>query len=890
MKFYQSSLETIFKFFSTNNSVGLTASLVKQSRQKYGLNERSQGLKNSFFSLFINQFKDPLVALLVASGCVIFFSGGRFDALIIVGILLLNATIGAVQESRIASIVSKLLEFKKSHSLVIRDGKKIMVSDDQLVPGDIVFLQEGELVPADGRIIESYDLAVDESVLTGESDSVAKSSGQLFKDGLALHQQTNMVFSGSYVCSGNATIVIVATGDHTESGKVTELGREFVHKMPLEEDLAHILRFILWLIVFICISLLGIGIFTGKPFPELLAALVALFICVVPQGLSVIMTLVLVSCAHRMAQKKALAKRLQAVEAMGRAQVIVLDKTGTITRNELMVCSLLAGKDLYQVSGTGYLPEGVLSKDALPIDYKNLPIELERMLHAALLLDRSQVTVDANNRSFSVKGNTSEVAMRICAEKTGLQVEKVEQEYTELFEIPFSAAYQYHAGFYKYKNKGVVFGLGSPEVINSRLIDQNTEQQKQILEFLEQGLRVIAVGYKEFDLGSLPVSKQDYSSFFAGIFDHGLELVGAFAMQDTLRTGAAQIIKTIRDAGIKVVVATGDNSATALHIARQAHVFDDNTTILDGQHIQRLSDQAMQPHLENTALFARMLPIDKLRLITLFQKQGKTVLMVGDGVNDGPALSVADLGIALGATGSEAAKDAADVILLDDSFESLVLGLEQGRHIFYTFKRVILYFFITNFSEVLVMLFALAGGYPVPLIAAQILWLNFVTDGCVDSALSLEDQEANLLRSSWFKEHPSLITQGLIMRIIVTAFITAFFSFGVFIWYLDQGLVMARTMCLVTITYCQLISAFNARSLEQSSVTRSVYKNPLLILVLIGLAVGQMAMVYVPFLQKIFKTVPLGFAEWKIVLLLGTSLLIFEELRKVLRLRWNRAD
>lgn len=890
MNFYQSSLEVIFKAFGTNSITGLTVDQVRNAQQKYGLNERSQGLKASFFSLFINQFKDPLVLLLIASGFVIFFAGGRFDAFIIAGILLLNATIGAVQEGRIASIVSKLLQFKKSHSLVIRDGKKVMVNDDQLVPGDIVLLQEGELVPADGRIIESYDLTVDESVLTGESESVSKNGNPLLQDGLALHQQTNMVFSGSYVRSGNATIVIVATGDHTESGKVNELGKEFVHKMPLEKDLAHILQFILWVIVFICISLLGIGIFTGKPFAELLAALVALFICVVPQGLSVIMTLVLVSGAHRMAQKKVLAKQLQAVEAMGRAQVIVLDKTGTITRNELMVCSLLAGKQLYQVSGSGYLPEGVLSKDSLQFAHHNLPVELERMLHAALLLDRSQVTVDAQRATFSIKGNTSEVAMRICAEKAGLSSDKIAPEYEELFEIPFSAAYQYHAGFYKHKGKGIVFGLGSPEVITNRLATHDPEQQKRMLEFLDQGFRVIAVGYKEFDLGLLPQNKQNYGRFFAGVFDHGLELLGCFAMQDTLRDGAAEIIKIVRDAGIKVVVATGDNSATALHIARQANVFDDNPVVLDGPHMQRLSDQDMQQHLESTALFARMLPVDKLRLIGLFQRQGKTVLMVGDGVNDGPALAAADLGIALGGTGSETAKDSADVILLDDSFESIVLGLEQGRHIFYTFKRVILYFFITNFSEVLVMLFALAAGYPVPLVAAQILWLNLMTDGFIDSALSLEEPEPNLLRASWFKEYPSLITPGLVIRIVCTALITALFSFGVFVWYMGKGLMMARTMCLVTITYCQWISAINSRSLEHSSLARSVRSNPLLIIVLIGLALGQIAMLYVPFLQRIFKTVPLGFAEWKVVLILGTSLLVLEELRKALHIRWNHAD
>lgn len=877
MNYYQTTIEKVAQTFGTNLKTGLTSEQVRQIFLRHGPNKRSQVLRESLVTIFINQFKDPLVYLLIASGAVLFFAGDRFDVFIILGILLLNAAIGAIQENRIAVMVNKLHRFKKSDSLVIRNGKKEMVPDDTLVPGDLIILQAGESIPADARIIESYDLTIDESILTGESDPVIKGAETLFESNLSLHHQDNMVFAGSYVLSGTAKVIVVATGEKTESGKVDVESETFATQMPLEKDLGNLLKFILWLIIFICLSLLAIGIYTGKPFPELLAALVALFICVVPQGLPVIMTLVLVSGAYRMAKKNVLAKRLQAVEALGRAQVMIIDKTGTLTRNELMVSKVVAGISIYTVTGSGYNPEGAILQDR---ESGTLSDEFILMMDGAQLLDRSKITYISTVKLFSIKGNPSEAAMRICAEKAGIFEKQVEQEYNELFEIPFSAEYQYHAGFFEKRGKGFVFGIGSPEVMSRRCVDIQDKQQDEINSLLKEGLRVLVIGYKEFDLLEIPQNTQDYKRFFTGVFDHGLTQLGAFGIQDTLREHAHEIIDTLKNAGIQVVMATGDNKETATHLARESGILDEGEQVLEGPQMQRLTDDQMCLRLNTTAVYARVLPADKLRLVTLFQKQGKTTVMVGDGVNDAPSLVVAELGVAMGNTGSEVAKEAAEIILLDDSFESIVTGLREGRHIFYTFKRVILYFFTTNFAEVLVMLFALAAGYPIPLVAAQILWLNLVTDGFLDTALSLEEPEQGLLRSTWLKEYPALITNGLIARVMYMSFVTAIFSFGVFIWYYQAGIVMARTMTLATLTCCQWVSAINCRSLKNSFFSRGVSTNPLLIVALCGVAVGQIAILYVPFLQQIFKTIPLAWEHWQIVLLLGAVLLIIEELRK----------
>jgi P-type Ca2+ transporter type 2C len=877
MNYYQTAVDKIAQTFGTNLKTGLTSEQARTALLKYGSNKRSQELKESLVTIFINQFKDPLVSLLIISGVILFFVGDTFDVYIILGILLLNATIGAIQENRIAVMVNRLHRFKKNDSLVIRDGKKEMVADENLVPGDLLILQEGESIPADARIIEAYDLTIDEAVLTGESDPVIKGTEVLYDSNLSLHHQDNMVFSGSYVLSGTAKAIIVTTGEKTESGRVDFESATFATQMPLEKDLGNLLKFILWLIVFICLSLLAIGLYTGKPFPELLAALVALFICVVPQGLPVIMTLVLVSGAYRMAKKNVLAKRLQAVEALGRAQVMIIDKTGTLTRNELMVSKVVAGTSVCTVTGSGYNQEGKIVQDGKsPI----ISDELMLMMDAAQLLDRSNISYLSALKLFSIKGNPSEAAMRICAEKAGFFEKQVEQEYAELFEIPFSAEYQYHAGFFEKNGKGIVFGIGSPEVMARRCVGIKDEQQQEIDSLLNEGLRVLVVGCKQFDLSDIPQDKQDFKRFFTGVFDHGLTQLGGFGIQDTLREHASEIITTLKNAGIQIVMATGDNKETATHLARQAGILDSGEQVLEGPQMQRLTDEQMHSYLDNTAVYARVLPADKLRLVTLFQKQGKTTVMIGDGVNDAPSLVVAELGVAMGNTGSEVAKEAADIILLDDSFESIVTGLRQGRHIFYTFKRVILYFFTTNFAEVLVMLVALGSGYPLPLVASQILWLNLVTDGFLDTALSLEEPEHGLLRSTWLKDYPSLISYGLVGRVFYMSILTAAFTFGVFIVYYKAGIVLARTMALATLTCCQWVSAVNCRSLKDSFLSRGIRTNPLLVLALIGVAIGQVAILYIPFLQKIFKTVPLDWQQWQIILLLGGILLIIEEVRK----------
>ena len=881
MNYYQMAVEQVAKVFGVNLSMGLTTSQVEQSTKKYGFNKQEAQKKETFFSLLLSQCKDPLFYFLIASAVIIFFAGNHFDAYIILVILLLNVTIGSIQEHRIHTMVSRVHQFKHGKSLAVRDGKKQIINDTELVPGDIVILQEGERVSADARIIESYDLTVNESIITGESEVVAKNTDALQKDNLLLYDQSNMVFLGSHILSGSAKAIVTATGKNTEGAKTEHTSAQVLHQMPLEKDLGGVLKFIFGIVIFICVALLLIGVFTGKPFTELFPALIALFVCVIPQGLPIIMTLILVSGAFRAAKKNVLAKYLQATEALGRVQVMIIDKTGTLTRNELMVTTFVTQTDVYTVTGEGYLPEGNII-DAQG-NIAKIDADARLMLEATQLLDRSKVQYTPTVKVYSIKGNPSEAAMEICADKAGITEDLVYKDYKELFEIPFSAQYQFHAGFYEKQGRGIAFGLGSPEVITHRCTGVSDQQNIHIKNFLKQGLRVIGVGYKEFNLKDIPEEARDKKRFFSGLFDHDLTFLGAFGIQDTLRESAPCVIKKLKNAGIQVIMATGDNKKTATHLALESGIIkNSDQSVLEGIEMQQLTDEQMTHHLDNTSVYARVLPADKLRLVTLFQKQGKHTVMIGDGVNDAPALAVADIGIAMGNTGSEVAKEAAEIILLDDSFSSIVAGIEEGRYLFYAFKRVVLYFFVTNFSEILLILLTMALGYPIPILAAQILWLSIVTDSCLDIALSLEAPEDNLLRPTWFVEYPSLITRGFVLHIAYISILIAVFAAGVFVWYLPQGLGLARTMVMTTVTFCQWVTALNCRSLTLSNFSLSPSRNPLLFVALAGVFIGLLFVLYVPFFQMIFRTVPLGLADWLIILSTGGILVLIEEMRKLI--------
>jgi len=854
---------------TTSLANGLSKQAAAQRLKEAGFNAIPP-ITRSFFTVLKEQLMDPMKALVVASGVIIFLTGNAFDAAMISGIFLLNTIIGVSQELRISGILEKIRSLEKSYTAIIRDSVRSLVESFLIVPGDLIIVQRGERIPADAYVVEAWDFSVDESMLTGESEPV-------FKEAQDKEQKNpTMIYAGTYVLSGYCKALVCKTGKVTRLGLIHDRIETTTTPMPLQKDLEQLLELILGIIIAICVLLLVIGVLTGRPFAELLAAVTALFICVVPQGVPIIMTLALVSGAYRSARRKVFAKRLQAVEGLGRVTVVVIDKTGTLTRNELMVTRVVAGEYLFEVSGLGYFKEGAVTLKGKMITLQDASPELLLVLSAGVLLDASELVYNEEGKTFTLRGDPTQAAMGRCGQKMGIDRFLVAQEYSTRFEIPFSSIHQYHASFFETKDSGVIFLVGSPEQVSARCAPFTKKQKQLLQELLSEGLRVIAVATRVVDKALSAIIKQN-----SDYFQKDLQLVGFYGMSDSLRIEASSVIHKLRGAGIRVVMATGDNEETARHVAAATSFMKEGQDLMEGTVFRDLSDEDLLQKLSHTSIFSRMYPEDKVRLVQLYQKQGEQVAMLGDGVNDAPALAAAQIGIAMGASGADVTKQAADIVLMDDSFTNVLDGVEQGRHIFMSFKRVVLYFFTTNCSEILVMVTAFAFRCPLPFLASHLLWMNLVTDGFLDAALAMEPQEAGLLKPDWLGGGPAkLITPSLVLRIAYQSVLVASFSSALFFYYYQTDLVLARTMAMVSMTACQWVMALHCRSLHRSLFQMKFFANTWLIAALGSIVILLLGILYTPWGQNIFSVVPLSIAQWQIIGLLMGLVFVSEELRK----------
>lgn len=881
---YRMSVEQVMSSLGAHQATGLSSQEVIIHRKQYGSNALPTAPMESWVWVFIRQFQSPLIYILLIAALIIFFTGpDKLDAFIISGVLLFNAIIGAAQEGRTRSILESLKRFLVSTSIVVRDGKKELVNDEDLVVGDIILLQEGQRIPADGRIIESNNLQIDESPLTGESKAVRKITAALDQE-LLIGDRINMVYRGTHVLSGSGKAVIVAAGLDTEIGKVHASVEEIQSDMPLKREINRLTYWIILFIFGLCVVMLGIGVVSGKPWSDLLVMLTALFICVVPEGIPVVLTLVLVRGAYQMAQKKVLIKRMQAVEALGRTDVIVIDKTGTLTRNEMMVLSVVADGVHWSVSGQGYSDQGIVSSEAEE-HLKVLPRDasLYRMGMASVLLNRTEIIPVPALGLFDIKGDPTEAALAVFAKKLGVSAQECEAQYQKKYEIPFSSQTRYHAGFFEHDGSGVIMIIGAPEEIIARCPE--SESISNALEaLLDEGLRVVAIAEKRVALSAFPHLDGDAAAVrtaYEALIARDLTFLGLCGMQDTIRSDVKDIIEQARNVGIQVVMATGDHKRTATYVAQRVGLLKEGDLVIEGSEFHTLSDDALLEKLGAITVYARVSPEDKLRIIDLFHRKKKIVAMTGDGINDAPSLVAADLGIAMGSIGTEVAKEASDMVLLDDSFASIMQAVEQGRYIFDSLKRVILYFFATNMGEILIVLFALLAGLPLPIAAAQILWLNLVTDGFLDMALSMEPKEEGLLKQEWLSKTHHLVDLNLVLKMFYSAIPMAIGSLWVFMHAYPLGLTHARTMTLITMAMFQWFNAWNCRSQTKSIFQLGFFANPWLLLAIGFVFFLQIVVTTVPFMQHIFKTVPLTPSEWLMILAISSSVIVLEELRKL---------
>jgi Ca2+-transporting ATPase len=862
---------------------GLSHQEAEERLKKYGLNVLPEEKPRSVFNLFFSQFQSALIYVLLGACLVVYIAGETTDAVIILFVLIFNAVVGAIQEGKAQNTLNALKKVIETSARVIRENKDITIPDRDVVPGDILVLEEGARIPADARVIVAHNLKVDEASLTGESSAVHKITDQITKEETSSADQHNMVFQGTNIVAGMGKAVVVATGTHTVIGAIAKKISSINTEIPLKANIRFLSEIIILVVACLSLVLFGIGIVLGHPAREMFLIVVSLAVSVIPEGLPIVMTLVLATGVWRMSKQNALVKKLQAVEALGQARVIAVDKTGTITKNELVIHAIWTDNKQFDISGVGYESEGDVVLQKATVDAANHP-ELLLMGKIAALTSNARLSYNEERKMWQVAGDPTEAALSVFAQKVGFEKEDLLTETPLIGEIPFDYTLKYHATLHTSDGGHLLTVMGTPEVVlemcneirhdgkNHAMSPEDRDHlEKIITELSSQGFRVLAAGIRT---GNNLALKPD------AIKD--LSFVGFVAMKDALRSEATAAIERARQAGIKVVMITGDHKATARSLAKEAGIYREGDEILTGTDIDTFSESELVSHLTHVSVFARVTPDHKLRIINAYKKRGEIIAMTGDGVNDAPSLVAADLGISMGIIGTEVAKEASDIVLLDDNFSSIVTAIEEGRSIYKTIKKVILYLFSTSIGEALTIMGALLLGYPLPLVAAQIIWLNFVTDGFLDVALAMEPKEKGLLSETF--EHPKkyIVDKLMAERMVVMAIPMMLGTLYLFQQYFSTDLTKAWTISLSVLAVFQWFNAWNCRSESKSIFQINPFSNMYLVgatVLIIGL---HMLAVYHPFMQGFLKTVPLTLAEWLIIVPMAASIVVVEEVRKLM--------
>lgn len=875
------SADAVLKEFNTGQH-GLTSEDVVRRQAEHGPNRLPEGKTDSLLTIFLRQFASPLIYLLFAAAAILYVMGDHGDAYIILFVLLFNAVIGAVQEGRAQDTLRALKHFSETKATVMRDGREMIIPDYEIVPGDLLVLHEGMKVPADARVILSRNLHADESSLTGESEPVKKSTEAIAAAEAVPAEQTNMVFKGSTIPLGTGRAVVVATGSNTMLGAIAQKISSIDTDVPLKAAIARLSRTIIYVVAVVSVLLFFGGVYLGNEPQEMFAVVISLAVSVIPEGLPIVMTLVLATGVWRMGKRNVLVKKLQAVEALGAANRIAVDKTGTITRNELTTERIYTHGRTYAIGGAGYAPVGDVLLDGNVIDSANHP-ELLFAGKVAALSAASQVTYAEEEKRWQVSGDPTEAAILVAGQKIGFRKEDLEMESPLLFELSFDYVKKYHATLHQIEGGNLVSVVGAPEAIVAlssslatdagevALDDAGRAQLQDAFATLSSdGLRVIAyatarVSGDTLDAANLP----------------RLTFGGYFGMRDAIRPEAKDAVARAQAAGIAVVMITGDHVRTGFAIAKEVGIAKEGDRVLTGKEIDAMDDAALAEALAGVSVFARVTPEHKMRIITAYRARGEVVAMTGDGVNDAPPLVAADLGVAMGNVGTEVAKEAADIILLDDNFGSIVAGVEEGRSIYRSIRKVILYLFSTGVAEALAVILALVAGLPLPLLAAQIIWLNFVTDSFLVAALAMEPKERNLLSAPF--TGTQLIDRGIFGRMILLGLPMALGTLYLFNDFIAPDLTKAWTISLTTLAVFQWANAWNCRSDTRSVFAMSSVSNPWLIPATALVVFLQILAVHWSVLQDLLHTTDLTLAEWGLCIVMGLSIIVVDEVRKLVR-------
>ncbi|MDO8487548.1 MAG: HAD-IC family P-type ATPase [Candidatus Curtissbacteria bacterium] len=858
MNWYQKTVEASLEELEVDLSKGLSQAQVQDRLKTIGPNVLASKRKETLLGIFAKQFKSPLIYILILAAILVIFLGQGTDAVVIIAVLVINALIGTIQEGKARNSLEKLKSLTKHRALVRRDGQETLISADEVVPGDIIILHEGDRVVADARIVESQSLTVDESILTGEAYTVSKTHGNIAKDGLVVGDQKNMVFSGTSISSGFAQAVVVSTGLSSELGKISKDILETSNiPLPLEKKVTKLSHLIAFSVAIIASVIFIIGVLRGIPTREIFTAVVGLSVSIVPEGLPVAVTIVLARGVWRMVKIKAIVRQMAAVEAMGSADTLLVDKTGTITTGNMLIKQIVLDGKTLTVGGDGYTPEGeIKGGKSTQMD------KLKTILGLTYLSLKADVIKE--DGQWKPTGDPTEAAIAVLCQKAGLSRAKLLEEYETIQAKPFDAEKRYiEATFAKGKQKWDVF-VGAPDFLSRDLkIDHGLNREYEALT--AAGMRVVGIAIYS------PPKK---------LFGYTL-----LAIDEEIRSGVDQSVKEAKKAGFKIAMMTGDFPATAKSIAGEVGIFISGDKVLTGEEVEKMSEEELAGQIGKVSVFARITPQHKLKIVKAFKTKGHIVAMTGDGVNDAPALQAANLGIGIG-SGTQVAKDASDIILVDSNFSTITAAIAEGRGIYQTLKKVILYLFSTGLGEVLAIASAIAIGLPLPVVAVQIIWLNFVTDGFLVVALAQDPPQTSLTRD----RSQNLIDRQMAGRIFLMGATMLAVTLPIFYFYqAHSSLTAARSMALVVLSLTQWFNALNVRSKERSIFKSSITNNWFLIGAFAIVIALDLFAVQTPLGNNLLHTTPLTLDDWLLALGASSIIIIVEEIRKLLARSKNSA-
>lgn len=886
-EWYQQSIEEVARTVNSDLRKGLSQAEVEERLRVNGPNELPEPPQESIWVKLYHHFQDFLVLILVVASIVSAFVGETVDAIVILSIVVVNACLDISQEMKAKKALDALKQLAAPTAKVIRGGVEEVIPARLLVKGDIVLLETGDYLPADVRFVEAINLKIDEAMLTGESMAVEKQTAALEGE-LPLADRKNLGYMGTVVVYGRGRGVVIAGAVESEIGKIAEMMHTYEEgETPLQQNLTQFGKVLGIACIIICAFVVVLGVYQGyrdgnltmDEVRLLFLTAISLAVAAIPEGLAAIVTIVLAIGMQRMAKRNVIVKRLHAVETLGSTTVICSDKTGTLTQNKMMVTTLVTGGSIVKVGGEGYTPAGFFTRHGEPLG-KIERSKLHLSLLAGLLCNDAKLVHNEENSVWGITGDPTEGALVVVAGKMGLNRESAEKRYPRIAELPFDSERKLMTTFHQ-KEDGSILAItkGAPDVLLSRStmvmmpegeVHLDEKVRARVLELnhslAEKALRVLAVGIRRFE--SLPekITSED--------IENNLTIVAMFGMIDPPRGEAKEAVRTCVEAGIRPVMITGDHPDTALAIAKEVGIASANGRVMTGAELDKIDQGTFKNVVKECSVFARVSPEHKLLIVDALKEQSEIVAMTGDGVNDAPALKKSDIGVAMGITGTDVAKETADMILTDDNFSSIVAAVEEGRVIYSNIRKFVFFLMTCNIAEILVIFLAMLFGWPVPMLPIQLLWLNLVTDAFPALALGMEGREPDVMSQKPRDPKEPLLNRRLCWMISIQSVAITFSCLGVYWYALNMGIHTdgqpygtegARTFVFTTLILIELLLAFSSRSLHQSALSMGLFSNRYM-----NMGVGfsfllLMASLYGP-LASIFQNVALGIHEWDVIM------------------------